>query len=112
MELLVRHLHKLIELNEQILRQVHEDEVTVASMNKAFNTREDHIQEMDKIVSNTKRDDLSDKELVLLKNLYDQLFQHENMIQKAFSHLIDKSQQKVGDAIKFRKAEEGYQLLK
>lgn len=110
--MLVYHLRRLIKINRQILNRLNKDEATITTLRNALDERAKHVSAMDDIVANTNKEDLSKDDITTLKALYDRFYEQWNKIQEALDYITEESQSRLEKAIKQRKAEEGYQVLK
>lgn len=106
------HLRKLVRINRQIIQELHRDETSVASLREAFDKRALHTRQMGELISEVDRDMLSDDESAVIQTLFEQFGQQAQKIQNALDVIIDRSRERLGDAVKRRRAEEGYDSLK
>jgi hypothetical protein len=67
---------------------------------------------MEDIVSETDKESLSESDITALKALYKRFHSQWERIQEALNYITEESQEKLGQAIKQRKAEESYRVLK
>lgn len=106
------HLRKLVRINRQILQELHKDETSVASLREAFDKRALHSRKMGELVAEVDKDMLSDDESAVIQTLFEQFSRQAQKIQNALDVIVDRSREKLGDAVKRRRAEKGYQSLK
>lgn len=112
MESFTIHLRKLVRINRKIIQELHKDETSVSSLRKAFDKRALHTRKMGELISEVDRDMLSDDESAVIQTLFEQFGQQAQKIQDALDVIIDRSRERLGDAVKRRRAEEGYDSLK
>lgn len=112
MKSFTRHLRKLVRINRQIIQELHNDETSVASLREAFDKRALHSRKMGELISDVDKNMLSDDESAVIQTLFDQFGQQSKKIQDALDVIIDRSRERLGDAVKQRRAEKGYQSLK
>lgn len=112
METFIFHLRKLVRINRQILNELHKDEASTASIRNAFDKREIHTEKIGELISKIDKDKISDKESAIIRTLFEKFENQATMIQDALDYIVNSSRDHLGDAIKRRKAEEGYRSLK
>lgn len=112
MKSIIFHLRKLVRINRQILNELNKDEASTNTIRGAFEEREKHIKEMGKLVPETNKVDMSDEESATIETLFEKFGNQAEKIQNALDLIVKSSRDHLGDAIKRRKAEEGYQSLK
>jgi chaperonin cofactor prefoldin len=112
MESLASQLREIIKINKQILVQLRENPSSTEDLRKAFDKRAVYTQKMEELVSVTDKEALSDEEAALLQSLFDTFGSQSEKIQQMLTKIMRESQDRLGDAVKRRKAEESYQVLK
>jgi len=111
MQSLEFHLNKLATVNEMILEEL-QNEFAIKNLQDAFSKRDEHIEKMEQIISGVDKSTITDREHKSLRVLYDRVLEQGHKIQNKLDTKTNEMQQKLGDAIKRRKAEEKYQILK
>lgn len=111
MQPLIFHLKELATINKDILQEL-ENEFSMENLHEAFDRRDELIKQMDQIVSVFDKETLSKDEHNRLKKLYNRVCDQGYKIQSILDVKTKEMQQKLGDAIQRRKAEEKYQILK
>ncbi|SHG04783.1 hypothetical protein SAMN05443144_11798 [Fodinibius roseus] len=106
------HLRKLVRINRKIIQELHRDETSVASLREAFDKRALHSRKMGELISDVNKDMLSDEESAVIQTLFDQFRRQSKKIQDALDVIIDRTRERLGDAVNQRRAEKGYQSLK
>lgn len=112
MEAFILHLRKLVRINRQILNELHKDEASITSIRSAFDEREVHTQKMGELIAGIDNNHMSDKESTTIQALFEKFEKQAKKIQNALDYIVKSSRNHLGDAIKRRKAEEGYRSLK
>lgn len=112
MDSLIFHLRKLIRINRQILNELHRDEASTAAIGKAFDKRASHTRRIGELIPEIDTHTISGEKSDTIQALFDQFGRQAEQIQEALDQILDSSREKLGDAIKQRKAEEGYKALK
>lgn len=112
MKSIIFHLRKLVRINRQILNELNKDEASTNTIRRAFEEREKHIKEMGELIPEINKDDMSDKESAIVETLFEKFGSQAKKIQDALDHIVNSARDHLGDAIKRRKAEDGYQSLK
>lgn len=112
MKSIIFHLRKLVRINRQILNELHKDEASTASIRKAFDEREVHTNKMGELIAELDKYNMSDNESATIQTLFEKFENQAKKIQTALDYIVKSSRDHLGDAVKRRKAEEGYQSLK
>lgn len=112
MDALAQHLRELIRINRRMLNKLNKDEASLEYMRNAFDRRKTHTQKISEIVTELNQEDLSEEDSEKLKPLFERFNQQSKKIDHAFDIILQESRDKLEDAVKRRKAEEGYQILK
>ena len=112
METVSYQLQEMIRINRQILNRLNKDEATLEYIQNAFDERGIYTAALVKKVSEIEAEQLTEKEKKILNSLFERFNKQSNKIQKALDLVIRESQARLEDAVKRRKAEEGYTVLK
>jgi len=106
-------LKKLIVINNKINNQLDEsDEADITFLEEKFDRREEYVKKLTLLIPEVDTSGLTKEQNESFKILFSQFDQQSQNIQKVLEHIVEKSKDQLDDAIKRRKAEEKYQLLK
>lgn len=112
MEMVTYQLREMIRINRQILNKLNKDEATLDYIQNAFDERGVYTAALVKKASEVEVEQLTEEDRKTLNSLFERFDQQSNKIQKALDLVIRESQARLEDAVKRRKAEEGYTVLK
>lgn len=105
-------LKKLIIINNKINNQLENNEADIAFLEEIFDQREEYVNKLTQLIPKVATSDLTKEQNESFKVLFNRFDQQSQNIQKALDFIVEKSKDQLDDAIKRRKAEEQYQLLK
>ena len=112
METIAKQLSKLITINRKIVNQFHKDEADIELLRKRFNKRGTYIERLAAVTEDYDASSLSPSEKKQLTSLFERFEDQQRSIQEALDYILEKSRERLNDAIKKNKAEKSYQLLK
>jgi len=105
-------LKKLIGINKKINNQLEGDETNIAFLEEKIDQREEYVKNLTLLIQKVDPAGFTKEQNKSLKVLFIRFDQQSQNIQKALDNIVEKSKDQLDDAIKRRKAEEKYQLLK
>ncbi|MCW9705346.1 hypothetical protein [Fodinibius salsisoli] len=113
MNAIANQLLKLIKVNRKIINQFHKDEADVALLQKRFNERGRHVTKLASVTEVYDASSLSNSQKKRLTSLFERFEDQQRSIQEALDYILEKSKERLDDAIKKNKAEKSYkQVLK
>ncbi|MDR8393025.1 hypothetical protein NC796_17850 [Aliifodinibius sp. S!AR15-10] len=110
MSLLEQQLQQMIRLSKKIITELEKDKPSTEILNNTFNLRQHHINKMEKLIDGDESS-LSAGEKKKLQLLFDEFDHLSERIREGLEETLDQYRDKVADATKRRKAEDGYQIL-
>lgn len=105
-------LNELNDCSEMILNEIYQEEASFEKIQSELEQREALVQKLGPATEANPKHSLSEEERVSLKFLVDTFVELNDKIQSNLQSVLDQHKNTLGTAVKQRKAESGYRVLR